>query len=119
MPLEPSSAQATGLRLHSHTWEDATVVECGGRLTTEHSDALKNYVRGVIPHNRRVILDLKEIHRMDSAGLGAIVALYISAKNGNCDLLLINYNKSIKDLLGLTNLLSIFEACAQSGMRLP
>jgi hypothetical protein len=32
---------------------------------------------------------------------------------------LINYNNSIKDLLGLTNLLSTFEACARNGIRLP
>ena len=119
MPSESSAAPATGLRLHSYTREDATVVECSGRLTTEHSDALKTLVRGAIPHARRIILDLKEIHRMDSAGLGAIVALYISAKKANCELLLVNYNKSIKDLLGLTNLLSVVESCAHTGMRLP
>ena len=119
MTSETPAAPAAGLRLRSYTWDDATVVECSGRLTAEHSDALKTHVRGAIPQARRIILDLKEVHRMDSAGLGAIVALYISAKKANCDLLLINYNKSIKDLLGLTNLLSVFEACAQTGMRLP
>jgi anti-anti-sigma factor len=119
MSPESSPAQAAGLRLRAYAWEDATVVECAGRLTFEHSEVLKNYVRGVIPKFPRVILDLKDVHSMDSAGLGAIVAVYISAKKANCSLLLIHYNKSIRNLLGLSNLLSIFESCAQSGMRLP
>ena len=116
---EPAAVPASGLRLHTYAWEDAQVVQCSGRLTAEHSEALKTHVRSVIPTTKRVILDLKETDRMDSSGLGAIVAVYISARKGNCELLLVNYNKSIKDLLGLTNLLSVFEACAQTGTRLP
>jgi anti-anti-sigma factor len=44
---------------------------------------------------------------MDSAGLGAIVGLYVSARNAKCDLLLINYNSSIEDLLRIAHLLSV------------
>ena len=119
--MSPNSvvAPTAGLTLHTHAWEDAVVVQCKGRLTVEHSEALKNHVRGLLPTARRIILDLNELTRMDSVGLGAIVGLYISAKKSGCVLVLINYNKSIKDLLGLTNLLSVFESCAQSGMRLP
>ena len=95
------------------------VVRCKGGLTVEHSEVLKNHVRNLLPATRRIILDLQELTRMDSSGLGVIVGLYISAKKCGCELILINYNKSIKDLLGLTNLLSVFESCAQSGMRLP
>jgi anti-sigma B factor antagonist len=121
LPVSSNAAPAStsGLTLHTRPWEDAIIVECKGRLTIEHSAALKNHVRTLLPGTKRVILDLNEISRMDSSGLGAIVALYISAKKGHCELLLINYNKSVKELLGLTNLLSVFESCAQSGMRLP
>jgi anti-anti-sigma factor len=119
MPPDPVAAATPGLTLHTHPWEDAIVVQCKGTLTVEHSDAMKTHVRALIPTTRRVILDLKEVTRMDSAGLGAIVGLYITAKKGGCELVLINYNKSIRHLLGLTNLLSVFESCAQSGMRLP
>jgi anti-sigma B factor antagonist len=114
-----SAAVPTRLELQIHALEDATVIQCIGRLTAEHSETLKSRVRAVIPHAKRIVLDLKETHRMDSSGLGAIVAVYISAKKGNCEFLLVNYNKSVKDLLGLTNLLTVFETCAQSGTRLP
>lgn len=119
--MSPDSAAAgtTGLQLHTYTWEDAAVVQCAGRLTAENSDALKSHVKGMIPNASRIILDLNGVTRMDSSGLGALVGLYTSAKKAGCNLQLINYNKSIKDLFGITNLLSVFEACAQSGTRFP
>ena len=76
-------------------------------------------MREHIPRTKRVVLDFNELVRMDSAGLGAIVGLYVSAKKEKCELLLFNYNKSVRDLLGLTSLLSMFEDCARTGMRMP
>lgn len=119
MPFDSAAAPTSRLTLETRPWEDATIVQCKGRLTTEHSEAMKNHVRNLLPATRRIIIDLQEVTRMDSSGLGVIVGLYISAKKCGCELVLINYNKSIRDLLGLTNLLSVFESCAQSGMRLP
>ena len=119
MSTDSAAAATQGLQLHTYAWEDATVVVCAGRLTAEFSDALKTHVKGMIPSTRRIILDFNGIVRMDSSGLGALVGLYASAKKAGCNLQLINYNKSIKDLLGITNLLSVFEACAQAGTRFP
>lgn len=119
MPQDSANVAASGLTLLTRTWGGATIVECKGRLTVEHSETMKSHVRNLLPGARQIIIDLKELNRMDSSGLGALVALYISAKKSGCELVLINYNKSIRDLLGLSNLLSVFESCAQSGMRLP
>lgn len=119
MSLDSAATPTSGLTLHTRTWGGAQIVECKGRLTVEHSETLKSHVRNLLPGARRIIIDLKELNRMDSSGLGAIVSLYISAKKSDCELVLINYNDSIKNLLGLSNLLSVFESCAQSGMRLP
>lgn len=108
-----------GLTMHTLTREDSTVVECTGRLIAENSTALKNHVKGLLPHTKRIVLDLKDVTRMDSAGLGAIVGLYVSARKEKCEFSLANYNQSIKDLLGITNLLSVFESCARAGTRFP
>ncbi|HXX19293.1 MAG TPA: STAS domain-containing protein [Candidatus Acidoferrum sp.] len=117
MSLGPAPAQ--GLRLQISPWENGLLVRCNGRLTAEHTDSLKSRVRGLIPTTKGIILDLREVTRLDSAGLGALVGLYISARKANCQFLLANYNQSVKDLLGLTNLLSVFEDCARSGVRIP
>lgn len=117
MSPDPPEAATTGLRLETHQRGDDTVIECAGRLTLENAAALKSHGKAVIPHSKRLVLDLKEVTRMDSAGLGAVVGLYISARKAKCEFLLINYDNSIRDLLGITQLLSVFEDCAKSGMR--
>ena len=119
MSAETAGSSAAAFRMRTDKREDATVIYCIGRLTSEHSDTLKKHVKEHVPHTKRIILDFNEVNRMDSSGLGAIVGLYVSAKKMNCELLLINYNKSIRDLLGITNVLSMFEDCARTGLRMP
>ena len=119
MPPEPTAVPVPGLHLVNQKWEDAIIVRCSGRLTLEHSAAFKNHVRNTIAETKALILDFKDVTRMDSSGLGALVGIYVSAKKAGCELALVNYNKSIRDLLGLTNLLAMFESCAETGMRIP
>jgi anti-sigma B factor antagonist len=117
MSADPPEAAPTGLKLETQQQDDATVIRCAGRLTLEHAEALKIHGKAVISQSKRIVVDLKEVTWMDSAGIGALVGLYISARKAKCDFLLVNYNDSIKKLLGITNLLSVFETCAKSGMR--
>jgi len=117
MSPDPQEIATTGLKLETHQRDDAMVIKCAGRLTLENAAALKSHGKTLIPQSKRLVLDLKEVTRMDSAGLGAVVGLYVSARKAKCDFLLINYNNSIRDLLGITHLLSVFETCAQTGMR--
>lgn len=119
MSPDTREAAATGLRLKTHQQDDVTVIQCAGRLTIEHSETLKREGKALIPQSKGIVLDLAEVTWMDSAGIGALVSLYISAKKAKCDFRLINYNNSIKKLLGISHLLSVFEDCAQSGMRIP
>lgn len=119
MSPEPAPVSASGFAMRTETRDGAIVVLCAGRLTSEHSDTLKKHGRALVPTTKRLVLDFAEIVRMDSSGLGALVGIYVSAKKANCEFLLVNYNNSVKDLLGITNLLSMFEDCARTGMRLP
>ena len=105
--------------MHTYSWEDAIVVQCTGRLTVDDSPALKAEVKGLLPHQKRVVLDLTALSYMDSSGLGTIVSLYVSAKGAGCDLQLVNLNTRIRELLGITNVLSVFEACGRAGTRHP
>jgi anti-anti-sigma factor len=119
MPHEPLPLSAGRFTMNTEIRDGETLVVCAGWLTSEHSDTLKKHARELVPHTKRLVMDFKDVARMDSAGLGALVGIYVSAKKANCAFLLINYNSSIKDLLGVTNVLSMFEDCARSGMRMP
>ncbi len=119
MQTNPADNAAHRLSLHTFTVEDATVVQCAGRLTVETASILKAEVRPMIPHAKRIVLDLTDLTHMDSAGLGSLVGLYVSAKRASCDFRLINLSKRVRKLLGITHLLSIFEACGQYRIRMP
>jgi anti-sigma B factor antagonist len=119
MSPEPAATSVNGFKMHTEAREDATVIHCSGRLTSEHSGMLKTHVKSVFPNAKRIVLDLRELNRMDSSGLGAIVGSYVSARKENCEFLVINYNSAIRDLFGITNVLSMFEDCGRTGMRMP
>jgi anti-sigma B factor antagonist len=114
-----TSIPARLLQLHIQASEDATVIRCTGRLTAETSLQLKTEVKALLPNKRRLILDLGELAYMDSSGLGTLVGLYISAKGAKCEFQLLNLSPRMRELLSMTNLLSLFEACGRSGMRFP
>ncbi len=98
---------------------DAAVVKCGGKLVAGVNDFLYTEVRRLIPECRRIQLDLTELTHMDSMGLGTIIRLYVSAKAAGCELEMIHIGPRIRQLLGMTNLLSVFTMCGEHHVRLP
>ena len=97
------------LTLQTTAQPDAMVVKCTGKLVAGVTGILYDEVKPMIPNNRRIVLDLTDLTSMDSLGLGTIVRLYVSAKASGCELKLINLTTRIRELLSITNLLSVFE----------
>jgi anti-sigma B factor antagonist len=95
------------------------VVRLSGKLIAGNTDVLYEEVRRLIPGSKRIVLDLTDLAYMDSMGLGTIIRLYVSAKSSGCDLELIHLSKRIRELLGLTNLLSVFSMCGEHTIRMP
>lgn len=111
--MAATPAQSRLLILHTRVEPEAVVVECRGRLVREATDQLRQTVRPLISENKCVVLDLTALAHMDSSGLGTLVSLYVSAKTAGCQLQLVNLNQRIRQLLGMTHLLSAFEACGK------
>jgi anti-anti-sigma factor len=118
MTAETPSPPLHQLTIKCYALEDAMVVECAGRLTMEYAQDLKTEVKPLIPNHKRIILDLSEVAFMDSSGVGTLVGLYISARNAGGKLEVCNMSKAVRDLLGMSHLLSVFEACGRYGMRM-
>ncbi len=100
--------QSTGLTLDIHRNGATVVVRCHGKLVAGVDDVLYTKVKELIPHSKRIILDLTDLVRMDSMGLGTLVRLYVSARSANCTLELMNLGKQVKQLLGTAHLMSAF-----------
>ena len=118
LPAEIPSDPLDRLKLNSYKEEDVLVVECAGRLTLENAALLKTEVKGMIPSHKRIILDLGQLVFMDSSGLGTIVGLYVSARNAGCRIELVNMSKPVRELLGMSQLLSVFGDCGRYGLRM-
>ncbi len=97
---------------------NAAVVRCSGKLVAGVSDLLYLEVSQLIPAYKRIVLDLTDLIHMDSTGLGTLVRLYVSAKSAGCNLELINLGKRIRQLLGVTNLLSVFAVVCEHDIRM-
>jgi anti-anti-sigma factor len=113
------SIESRGFSLQTHRADDAMIVACHGKLTFEHAPQLRNKVRTLIPEEKRIILDLQQVPFMDSSGLGTLVTLYVSARSRNCKIELINVSAALRTLLGMTNLLSLFEHAGRYGGKFP
>ena len=115
----PEEAVSSRLTLEIDRAGSAATVRCGGKLVAGVTDFLYTRVVRLIPDSKRIVLDLTDLTHMDSMGLGTVVRLYVSAKAAGCDLELINLGERIRQLLGVTNLLSVFGICGENGIRLP
>jgi anti-sigma B factor antagonist len=103
----------------THLQQDAAIVKCNGKLTAGVTDILSAEIKRLIPDHKLIVLDLTDLAQMDSMGLGTIVRLYVSARTAGSTLELINLSKRVRELLGITNLLSVFEMCGDHGIRFP
>jgi anti-sigma B factor antagonist len=104
----PTPPQSFSIHLDSPSGDP--VLKCSGRLTCENSELFRSEVKKLLPEHKSIHVDVSELHFMDSSGLGAILAGYVSAKSAGCELKLDNPSKSVRDLLKMTHLASVFES---------
>ena len=91
--------------------EGVTVVDVTGRITVgEGNVILRDIVRGLAEKGHKaVVLNLGEVHYVDSSGVGELVKAHTTIRNQGGQLKLANLNKRIHDLLELTRLSSVFD----------
>ena len=105
----PDQAVKNRLTLAVEQAGNAALVRCSGRLVAGVNDRLYLEVSQLIPTCNRILLDFTDLTHVDSSGLGTLVRLYVSAKSAGCTIQLFNIGKPIRQLLGVTHLLSVFE----------
>jgi anti-sigma B factor antagonist len=99
---------APGLQFETETTSSEITFHFTGRIVSSTAAILRDEVRKVIPEKKPIVLELSKVSYMDSAGLGTLVGVWVSAKNEGCDLKLVGLSDRIKELLRLTNLDKFF-----------
>jgi anti-anti-sigma factor len=82
------------------------------------TDLLHRKVKELIPESKRIVLDLRELTYLDSSGIGMMVRLFVSAKSAKCTLQLANVSGRVRQVLGITDLLSVLQVIGENNLRM-
>jgi anti-sigma B factor antagonist len=102
--MASSPIPTSELTLIINKFPDEAIVQCGGRITADTTEKLRDAVKPLLAESKFVVLDLKDVSYLDSSGLGTIVGLSVSAKVAGSQLKLIHLNERLKELFSLTRL---------------
>lgn len=88
-----------------------TILDISGRITVgEGNIILREIVRDLAEKGAKaIVLNLGEVHYIDSSGVGELVKAHASIRNQGGQLKLANLNKRIHDLLEMTRLSAVFD----------
>ncbi len=104
---------ATPAKMHTNTRQagEVTILDISGRITLgEGNVALRELVRELADKGqKRIVLNLAEVHYVDSSGIGELVKAHTTLRNQGGQLKLTNLSQRVHDLLQLTRLASVFD----------
>jgi len=88
------------------------VLDLSGQITLVKGDdqLLKDKVNSLVHQgHKNILVNLGGVTHMDSAGLGELVAAYITVTKAGGSMKLVNLTKRLEDLLSITKLLTVFD----------
>lgn len=117
--MSQSTQAASVLTLDTERDGNVVIVRCHGKLVAGVGDVLYSEACRLLPGTKRMVLDLTDLVRMDSMGLGTLARLYVTSRSAGCRLELINIGKQVRDLLGLTNMFDVFADIGEHNIKMP
>jgi anti-sigma B factor antagonist len=98
------------LSLETRKSGDVMIVHCQGRIVyRDEARALSQLVGELLQGGSKVVVDLSGVSSIDSAGMGELVLLHTRAQSQKAEMKYASPSPLVRDLLGLTNLDSVFE----------
>ncbi len=99
------------LTLTTRQISDAVVVDLAGRIVLgDGSGVLRDTLRGLGEKgHRKILVNFGGVAYIDSAGLGELVAAFVTLTNQRGQLKLLNPTKRVAHVLGITKLDTVFE----------
>jgi anti-sigma B factor antagonist len=98
------------LNITTSSIDGVIVVYCSGFLVFgEESTSLRMLVKDLLKNSRKIVLDLRDVTHIDSAGLGTLVGLYLSARSVGSSIKLADVGSRVNRALQVTKLVRVFE----------
>ena len=99
------------MRIRRRDVGEVTILELEGRLILDEGELmLRDTVDELVEAGRvKIVLDLENINRIDSAGIGILVSKYLTAINRGGRLKLLHLTSRADEMLRMTKLITVFE----------
>jgi anti-anti-sigma factor len=101
----------TRMRIAERRVGDVTILQLSGRLELEDGDiVLKDTVNRLVEAGQvKLLLDMKEVTRLDSAGIGMLVSKLLTARRGGGTIKILHPTIRTDHLMDITKLTTVFE----------
>ncbi len=105
-PLSPAKMQAATRQIGN-----VAVVDISGRITYgEGNVRLREIVHDLLgKDNKKILLNLGEVHYIDSSGMGELVRIYRFIRSQGGEVKLVNLSGRVQGLLQMTRLSAVFQ----------
>ena len=98
------------IEVENQDGSDPVILTIKGDFWGGNEWAVHEKIKELIDEEKtRVVLDLSRVKRVNSTGIGALVASLTTLRNAGGDLKLAGANRNISDHLGLLNLYTVLE----------
>lgn len=100
------------LRIKEEATQGVTVLKLRGRIALgSGSEILRGKLKEMVDAgHKKLILDLRGVTYIDSAGLGALVSSYSTVRQQGIDIKLLSLKREFRDLLQITRPAIVLEA---------
>jgi anti-sigma B factor antagonist len=99
------------LRIAERLVDGITILDMTGRLVLDQGDAVfRERIAEVVTRGQmQIVLNLKNVTYIDSAGVGVMVAKYLSVRRAGGDMKLLHLTPRSTRVMTITKLLTVFE----------
>jgi anti-sigma B factor antagonist len=115
-PLNQAAANAlvAELTIGERQAGDVTILDLEGKITDGGgATALRNAIRGLLDKGKRkILLNFKGVSHVGDDGIGAMIYGHTEAKSETSELKFVNLSNSLKEVLVITKLLTVFDTYA-------
>lgn len=99
------------MRIRTRRREGVTIIQPRGKITIGDGDvALRDAVQGALDGGADALLiDFARVPRIDSSGLGELVAAHQRAAGAGCKLKIANLRSKVADVVEVTQIHTVFD----------
>jgi len=90
--------------------DGVVVVDIVGRIVLGEAGALREMMHMALAGGeRKFLLNLAEVHYIDSTGLGELISIHTSVKKHGCQIQFLKLTNKVRDLLQITKLYTVLD----------